>query len=82
MVKNITGKKSGAVETSFIESFFYPKFGPGHLWQSVAKQIENKGGEILLNHKVSRIIKKDNRIVAVETIDKKGNKTIIGKDQK
>jgi len=80
MVKNITGKKSGAVETSFIESFFYPKFGPGHLWQSVAKQIENKGGEILLNHKVSRIIKKDNRIVAVETIDKKGNKSVYEGD--
>ena len=36
MAKNISGNKGGAVETSFIDSFFYPKFGPGHMWQSVA----------------------------------------------
>ena len=36
MEKNMSGNKGGAVETSFIDSFFYPKFGPGHMWQSVA----------------------------------------------
>ena len=46
MAKNISGNKGGAVETSFIDSFFYPKFGPGHMWQSVAGLVEEKGGKI------------------------------------
>ena len=80
MAKNLTGKKSAAVETSFIESFFYPKFGPGHLWQNVAHDVEEKGGKILLNHKVSRIIKENNRIIAVETVDNKGNTSVYEGD--
>ena len=39
-------------ETSLIEQFIYPKFGPGQIWEEVAERIINKGGKILLNHKV------------------------------
>ncbi len=80
MFKNLGGKKDSAVETSFIESFFYPKFGPGHLWQNVAKQIEDKGGKILLGQKVTRIIKNNNKITAVETTDEKGNTSLYEGD--
>lgn len=71
MAQNLAGKKH-AVETSFIESFYYPKFGPGHMWETVAKKVQEKGGKIVLNSKVTRIIKKDNRIVAVEATDNTG----------
>jgi len=80
MAQNLTGKKNGAVETSFIESFFYPKYGPGHMWQSVADLVQEKGGKILLNTRVSRIIKQDDRIVAVEAIDDKGNTNVYEGD--
>lgn len=80
MFKSLTGKKGGAVETSFIESFFYPKFGPGHMWQSVADLVVKKGGEIIFNEKVTRVIKKDNKIVAIETTDSKGNKKVYEGD--
>lgn len=80
MAQNLTGKKGKAVETSFIESFFYPKFGPGHLWQSVADDIKEKGGKILLNHKVTRIIKQDNKIVAIEATDNRGKTTVFEGD--
>ena len=66
MAKNISGNKGGAVETSFIDSFFYPKFGPGHMWQSVAGLVEEKGGKILRKHKVIRVVKKNGRITSVE----------------
>ena len=45
------------VETSLIDKFMYPKYGPGQLWEEVAKLINEKGGEIL--HKM--------RVVGVET---------------
>lgn len=73
MAQNLTGKKGKAVETSFIESFFYPKFGPGHMWQSVADIVKEKGGKIVLKSRVTRIIKQDDRIIAVEATDSKGN---------
>lgn len=39
-------------ETSLIEQFMYPKFGPGQLWEELAKKIRGMGGEIHLNCEV------------------------------
>jgi len=80
MFSSLTGKKNGVIETSFIESFFYPKFGPGHMWQSVADIVKEKGGNIKLNEKVTRIIKNDNKIIAIETTNTKGKKNIYEGD--
>jgi protoporphyrinogen oxidase len=35
------------LETSLIEQFLYPKFGPGQMWEEVAREVQNLGGEIL-----------------------------------
>jgi protoporphyrinogen oxidase len=43
------------VETSLIELFMYPKFGPGQLWEETARLIADQGGEIHLHHKVTGI---------------------------
>lgn len=40
------------IETSLIEQFLYPKYGPGHLWQEVANKVEEKGGKLFFNSKV------------------------------
>ena len=32
------------VETSLIEQFMYPKFGPGQMWEEVARQSQGAGG--------------------------------------
>ena len=53
-------------ETSLIEEFKYPKYGPGQLWEEVAHQIEEKGGQVLYNHSVTKINKKDNKIISLE----------------
>jgi protoporphyrinogen oxidase len=37
-------------ETSLIEQFLYPKYGPGQMWETVAEKIVAMGGEILLGH--------------------------------
>lgn len=39
------------VETSLIERFLYPKFGPGQLWEEVARLVVEMGGEIHLHSK-------------------------------
>lgn len=48
-------RESENMETSLIDQFYYPKFGPGQLWTAVAEEIQAKGGEIFLNHKVTGI---------------------------
>ena len=40
------GGNSKNVETSLIEEFWYPKYGPGHLWETVAEKITKAGGKI------------------------------------
>ena len=57
-------------ETSLIEKFLYPKFGPGQLWEDVARQVREMGGTILLNHEVKGVILKDKEVVEIEAFDK------------
>ncbi len=37
------------VNTSLIERFLYPKYGPGQMWEEVARLVVEMGGEIHLN---------------------------------
>ena len=53
-------------ETSLIEQFLYPKLGPGQLWEEVARQVKEMGGEILTGFLVSRIEHADARVTTVE----------------
>jgi protoporphyrinogen oxidase len=51
------GKKDDSVrqkgtETSLIEKFLYPKFGPGQMWEEVADIVQEKGGRLHLKHAV------------------------------
>ena len=70
--------KKAEVETSLIEEFWYPKYGPGQLWELMAKKVEELGGTILKEHKVEKINIKKQRIVSVECNTNSGKKTIEG----
>ncbi len=56
-------------ETSLIEQFLYPKYGPGSLWEEVARQIQEMGGKIYLHQDVQRIYFHEGKIQAVNTIN-------------
>ncbi len=42
------GGGAGPVNTSLIERFLYPKYGPGQMWETVAARVVALGGEIRL----------------------------------
>ncbi|HEV2619420.1 MAG TPA: NAD(P)/FAD-dependent oxidoreductase [Acidobacteriaceae bacterium] len=44
-----------STDTSLIERFMYPKFGPGQLWEHVADLIRQQGGEIHMQWKVDKL---------------------------
>lgn len=65
-------RKSG--ETSLIEQFLYPKYGPGQLWEYAAESVRSLGGSILLGWSVDRMLVEGTRIVGVEAINKSGER--------
>lgn len=67
MFNKFFGKKNSRnTETSLIEQFWYPKYGPGHLWEYLAKKTEELGAEIKTGYKVSKINFKNEKIKSVE----------------
>ncbi len=69
------GKQPKEVETSLIESFQYPKFGPGQLWECVADDVVRKGAELRKNHSVRTIHVEGNRVSSVDIVDANGEKS-------
>lgn len=69
--KRFNSEKTGGIEqketeTSLIERFLYPKFGPGQMWEVVADEIKAGGGEIITHQRVVKIFREDNKITAIE----------------
>jgi protoporphyrinogen oxidase len=61
-----------ATETSLIEQFLYPKFGPGQMWETVAKRVQEMGGEVITNFNVTSVEVRDGQVVAVKGEDSDG----------
>jgi protoporphyrinogen oxidase len=71
-------------DTSLIERFMYPKFGPGQLWEHVADLIREKGGDIHMGWKVDRIhcaveggVK---RVVSIDAVNAAGERQTFAGD--
>jgi protoporphyrinogen oxidase len=67
-------------DTSLIERFLYPKFGPGQLWEHVAEKIFAQGGEIHMGLTVDAILTEGSRVVAVEVLAADGTRRRIEAD--
>lgn len=52
--------------TTLIQHFLYPKFGPGQLWEEVARIIKEKGGEIHYNLDIIRFHTNPGTVVSVD----------------
>lgn len=49
-------------DTSLIEQFMYPKLGPGQMWETVARIVEEKGGIIIKNSEVVELNIAENQV--------------------
>ena len=83
--KALGGKQKGdlaqkGTDTSLIERFMYPKFGPGQLWEHVADQIREKGGEIHMGWKVDRIHCEGRRVVSIDAVNALGERQTFAGD--
>jgi protoporphyrinogen oxidase len=58
--------------TSLIEEFQYPKYGPGMMWERCRDLVTSLGGEVLMEHRVSKITATGGQVRSVSTIDATG----------
>ena len=83
--KTFSRKKSGDIaqketETSLIEKFLYPKYGPGQLWEYVAELVTKMGGEVHMGWRAGKLHVRDKRVVSVEAVDAQGTTHTIPAD--
>lgn len=62
-------------ETSLIEQFWYPKKGPGQLWETFAEEVQRLGGEIHFHQEVVKVATQDGQITSVTARDEAGSET-------
>lgn len=81
MAKGALPKRKGDVsqkdtETSLIDKFLYPKFGPGQMWDQTALRVKAGGGQVLTGWRVDSIEHRDHQSVTavVATHAKTGEK--------
>lgn len=68
------------VETSLIEQFYYPKFGPGQLYETMASEIVKLGGTILTGLTVIKVKVDENRIVSLIAVDQQNQEHVVPAD--
>ncbi len=83
--KTFGSRKSAGIaqkktETSLIERFLYPKFGPGQLWEHAAGLVQAAGGEIHLGRHIDCIHVDGNKVVSVEGLDEAGERVSFAGD--
>jgi protoporphyrinogen oxidase len=69
--------KGKAVETSLIEQYFYPKKGPGQLWETLAARVCEQGGEIRKGAKVVGVDTDGGRVLGVTVETENGRETLV-----
>ena len=75
MSKEARAKK---VQTSLIEEFRYPKFGPGQLWETVAADVRAAGGDVRMNCEVTGFETDNGRVTAVQIRENGEDKRLAG----
>ena len=66
LLKQETDKRSTV--TSLIDSFYYPRRGPGMMWETTCKLVRESGNQVLMNAPVRRILHSGHRVQALEAI--------------
>ena len=72
-IKQALGFGGDASQTSLIESFIYPKYGPGQMWETVARKFAQAGGVLVMKEKVLGFDMADGRVSGVSAINANGH---------
>ena len=74
-------KKDSAVVKTLIDTFAYPRFGPGQMWEKAASDLQLQGGHLKMGYEVKKIRHDGGRVVAVEAMAQDGSVQSFDGDQ-
>jgi protoporphyrinogen oxidase len=77
---NASGVAQKDTETSLIERFIYPKYGPGQLWEHAAKIVQEAGGELHLGIAIDRVDVEGDRVVRIGGTNSSGERVMFEGD--
>jgi len=66
--------------TSLIEEFHYPRLGPGQMWERLAAVSEERGVDVRLNHRVTRVLHDESGVTALEVHGPDGGSEVLAVD--
>jgi protoporphyrinogen oxidase len=64
-----------AVIKTLIDTFSYPRLGPGQMWERTAAEIRKLGGQIEMGTKANSIRHNDGSVVSIDVVGPKGAQT-------
>jgi protoporphyrinogen oxidase len=70
-------RRSDSIKT-LINEFQYPRLGPGQMWETAKRRIEEMGGRVLMGHEVASLEHSGGRITAVGVRTASGVSRIAG----
>jgi len=70
-------KRSTKIKT-LINEFKYPRLGPGQMWETARDRVVEWGGEVLMNHDVTRLELAGDRVTAVVAQGPNGERRVAG----
>lgn len=79
LIKNNKAGKKETIKT-LIDSFDYPRLGPGMMWEAVTDSVTRAGNELLLNTDVNKIHVSNGRVERIEIVGTGGNGFVYGTD--
>lgn len=65
-------KTKQTVIKTLIDSFHYPRLGPGMMWENVTKSVNERGSDVRMDSDVTKIATKDGQVEFVETVTSSG----------
>ena len=71
-------RRQQQVQTSLIEEFRYPKYGPGQLWETTAQEIEKLGGKVVKGCEVLGARTENGKVVSLRVRDGEGEHDMEG----
>jgi protoporphyrinogen oxidase len=66
--------------TSLIEEFHYPRLGPGQMWEKLAAISEERGIDVRVNHRVTRVLHDETGVTAIEVHRPDGESEVVAVD--
>ena len=66
---------------TLIDTFDYPRLGPGQMWEKAASDLRALGGRLEMGRRVTRIIRDGDRVTGLEAAGADGSLSVLNGDQ-